>query len=180
MTGLFPKDADGIALEGIARAGSDLSKPMFVNFHVAVPDEASAKGLAAAADKVGYRVSMYASPKCILPWTCECSTRMLATYESVIAVQAELAEISQPFGGRLDAGARSAMPLLANSRCARYASREPTNNPLQQTGAAVRFSDVESLSAAPAAERCRSAAGDVRVAQFPCARGGSELVAAVQ
>ena len=75
---------------------------MYVNFQVAVPDEESGKKLAAVARKLGYLVSVYDSPECTLPWTCECSTRMLATYESVIAMQAELAEISEQFGGTPD------------------------------------------------------------------------------
>jgi len=96
----FPDDADGHALRRIARTGSDLSKPMFVNFQVAVPDAASANALAAVARELGYRASVYDdSSECSLPWTCECSTRMLATYESVIAIQNELAEIAKPFGG---------------------------------------------------------------------------------
>jgi hypothetical protein len=72
---------------------------MFINFQVAVPDEASAKALAHVADTLGYRVCIYDSPECRLPWTCECSTRMLATYEGVIAIQEELARISAEFGG---------------------------------------------------------------------------------
>ena len=95
----FPDDADGEALRRLAAGGSDLSRPMLVDFQVAVPDEASANGLADVAQGLGYRVSVYGSPKCALPWTCECSTRMPATYESVLVVQTELAEISKPFGG---------------------------------------------------------------------------------
>lgn len=95
----LPKDADGEALQNIAADGSDLSKPMYINFQVAVPDEKSANALGAVASKLGYRVSVYESPKCTLPWTCECSTRMVATYEGVIAIQAELATVSEQFGG---------------------------------------------------------------------------------
>ena len=98
----FPNDADGEVLRRLAADGSDLSKPMFINFQVAVPDEIPAKALAALAEKLGYRVQVYDSPECTLPWTCECSTRMLATYESVLAIQQELAEISKPFGGLPD------------------------------------------------------------------------------
>ena len=98
----FPHDADGEALRRIAEDGSNLSKPMFINFQVVVPDEESAKGLASIAGKLGYHVSIYESPDCDLPWTCECSSRMLATYETVIAIQEELAEISVQFGGHPD------------------------------------------------------------------------------
>jgi regulator of RNase E activity RraB len=95
----LPKDADGEALRRIVAEGSDLSKPMYVNFQVAVPDEESAEKLAALARKLGYQVSVYGSPECTLPWTCECSTRMIATYESVVAIQGELTAISAQFGG---------------------------------------------------------------------------------
>jgi hypothetical protein len=72
---------------------------MLIDFHVVVPNEASANRLATVARDLGYRVSVFESPKCSLPWTCQCSTRMVPTYESVIAVQDELAEICKPFGG---------------------------------------------------------------------------------
>jgi regulator of RNase E activity RraB len=98
----YPNDADGEALRRVANDGSNMSKPMYINFQVAVPDESAAKGLAEAAYKLGYRVSIYASPECILPWTCECSTRMLATYKGVLAVQEELAELGKQFRGRPD------------------------------------------------------------------------------
>lgn len=89
-------------MRGMSEHGSDLRKPMYINFHVAVPNEAAAKGLSDVALKLGYRVEIYPSPECSLPWTCECSTRMLATYEGVIAVQTELAALASPFGGYPD------------------------------------------------------------------------------
>lgn len=97
-----PDDSDGDALRRVESDGSDMSKPMFVNFQVAVPDESSAKALADVVYKLGYRVSIYDSPECSLPWTCECSSRMVASYDSVVAIQNELAELSGPFGGHPD------------------------------------------------------------------------------
>ena len=98
----FPKDADGDALRRFVENGNDLSKPMLIDFHVAVPDETAAGALAEVARKRGYRVKTYASRECSLPWTCECSRRMVATYDGVIAVQEELAELAMPFGGHPD------------------------------------------------------------------------------
>lgn len=102
MSDQYPNDADGDALRRVECDGSDMSKPMFINFHVAVPDESTANNLAAVAHKLGYRVAVYASPECTLPWTCECSTRMLATYDGVIATQNELADLTKQFSGQLD------------------------------------------------------------------------------
>ena len=98
----YPDDSDGDALRNVAATGSDMSKPMFVDFQVAVPDEAAAKELADVARKLGYHVRIYDSPECSQPWTCQCSTRILATYETLIAIQHELAALSAPFHGYPD------------------------------------------------------------------------------
>ena len=99
MADSLPSDADGDALRRIAEDGSDISKPMLINFHVAVPDERSAQALAEVVSELGYHVELYESAECTLPFTCECSTRMLATYDGVMAIQEELAALSKPFGG---------------------------------------------------------------------------------
>jgi regulator of RNase E activity RraB len=98
----LPDDADGNALRNFVKNGSDLSRPMVINFHIAVPDEESAKKMADVVWKQGYRVAVYASPECSLPWTCECSARMVVTYDALGAFQAELGEISKQFGGHPD------------------------------------------------------------------------------
>ena len=95
----FPKDSDGDALRRVLHDGSDLARPMLIDFQVSVPSEEAAQKLADVARKLGYRVQVYDSLECRLPWTCECSTRMLATYEGVLAVQAELATLGAPLGG---------------------------------------------------------------------------------
>jgi hypothetical protein len=102
MGSKLPKNADGDALRRLIRDGSDLSRPMYVDFQIAIPNKPRAKQLADAARKLGYRVRVYASAECDLPWTCECSTRMLATHESIVAVEAELAQLAAPFGGYPD------------------------------------------------------------------------------
>lgn len=102
MTDMYPHDADGDALRRVASQGSDMSKPMYINFQLAAADRAAAEAIAAAARKFGYRATTYDSPGDEAPWTCECSTRMLATYDGVIAIQAELAEMSAPLGGYVD------------------------------------------------------------------------------
>ena len=102
MPPVFPDDADGDALRRFVDGGSDLSKPMLIDFQIAVPNEAAGRSMAAAADKLGYATKIYDSPECSLPWTCECSKTMIATYESVVAAQRELAKFALQFGGYPD------------------------------------------------------------------------------
>src|SRR5215813_10440846 len=95
----FPDDSDGDALRRVRNTGSDLSKPMLIEFQVAAPSEAAAQNIANVALSLGYRARVYDSPGTDGGWTCECSTRMLATHEGVLAIQRELGEISAEFGG---------------------------------------------------------------------------------
>jgi regulator of RNase E activity RraB len=99
---VYPNDADGDALRRIAADGSDMTRPMCLNFHVAIPDQATAKTMAEIVYKLGYRVKIYESPNCKLSWTCECSCRMFAEYDAIIAIQKELEELSAPLGGFSD------------------------------------------------------------------------------
>jgi regulator of RNase E activity RraB len=98
----FPEDADGNALRNSIKNGSDLSRPMLVNFQIAVPSEDAAKQLADVTSKLGYKVSVYESPECSLPWTCECSARIVATYDSLGAYQKELAVLAARVDGHPD------------------------------------------------------------------------------
>ncbi len=94
----YPDDADGDALRRVS-CHADMSKPMAIEFQVVLPNEQSANQFAIAAQKLGYHVRIYSEEEA---WECECSTRMLATYDGVIAIQDELASLSSPFGGRTD------------------------------------------------------------------------------
>jgi hypothetical protein len=96
----YPDDADGHALRRVA-THSDMSLPMSIDFMVDVPNEAAGNVVARAATARGYSASVEcddASER----WTCYCVKRMLAAYDGVIAVQAELDELSAPVGGRSD------------------------------------------------------------------------------
>jgi len=101
MTADYPNDADGDALRRVAATGNEMSKPMDIDFQIAVPDEAAATRVAVEAAKLGYRISIYESMPCC-PWTCNCTRTMLAEYDAIIAVQAELDAIARPLGGYAD------------------------------------------------------------------------------
>ena len=97
----FPADADGDALQRIADDGSDMSKPMSIDFFVAVPDEETGQHVARDARAIGYE-SDVSQDEVSEEWTCYCTKTMLATYANIIAAQDELAEIAEPFGGETD------------------------------------------------------------------------------
>ena len=97
----YPNDSDGDALRRLVAIGSDMSKPVDIDFQIAAPDEATAKRVADEAAKLGYRISIRESMPCCA-WTCECTRTMLAEYDAIIAVQAELDAIARPLGGYAD------------------------------------------------------------------------------
>jgi Regulator of ribonuclease activity B len=59
MLGNYPNDSDGDALRRVVNDGSDMSKPMFIDFQVAVPDEAAANALAKS------RIEAWLSCQCL-------------------------------------------------------------------------------------------------------------------
>ena len=102
----YPYDSDGDAMRRVAAGGSDMSKPMVIDFQVAAPDETTAKRIADEAAEVGYHVSVYVCDEDIEgagdPWTCECTKSMVPTYHGLIAAQAELDAIARPLGAYVD------------------------------------------------------------------------------
>lgn len=104
----MPSDADGNVLRGLETSGNDLSKPMVVDFQIAASDEETAKRVAEAAGNLGYQTSIYFDDEeADLEddedlWTCECSKTMVATYDAIMAAQAELDAIARPLGAYCD------------------------------------------------------------------------------
>jgi hypothetical protein len=96
----YPDDADGDALRRVA-ADADMSRPMEIDFMVAVPDEEAGQRVARPAAQRGFSVAVESDGEAGT-WTCYCSRSMLATYDGVVAVQRELYTLAQPLGGRSD------------------------------------------------------------------------------
>ncbi len=98
MASIFPNDADGDVLQGVAESGSDLSKPMTIDFFVAIPDETAGIAVAEAAQAAGFDTDVDLDAE-DGEWTCYCTKFMLATYEGVIRAQEELGTLAAPYGG---------------------------------------------------------------------------------
>ena len=97
----YPDDDDGDALRRVAQDGSDMSKPMRIDFAVLAPDTAAAEAIANAAANLGFEARIdrdSESGRC----TCYCSREMLATYDAIVEAQRELDTISKPAGGHSD------------------------------------------------------------------------------
>ena len=101
MDNTFPNDADGDALRRVVGDGSDLSKPMTVDFAIAVPDEASGHAVAGVASAAGYETSLsfYGDEG---SWTCYCTKVMIASYDNLIREQVRLQQLAEPHGGYAD------------------------------------------------------------------------------
>jgi len=96
----LPNDADGDAIRRLINDGADLARPMRIDFHIAAPNERSAETIAQAATHLGYHARTYKDSDDA--WTTQCSTRTLLTYQTVIAIQAELHALAEPHDGYID------------------------------------------------------------------------------
>ncbi len=102
----YPKDADGDALRRVIALGADMSKPMDIDFAVAVPTREAGEHVAEEAERRGFRVNLVADADEEEPeatsWSCYCTKSMVPDYDALLAVQHELDEIAKPCGGWSD------------------------------------------------------------------------------
>lgn len=108
MSQTYPDDPDGQTLQQIATDGSDMSKPMDIDFHVAAPSEATARQVADQAARLGYDAAIFFDDEepgleeDLPPWTCECTRTMVPGYDAIVAAQEELDAIARPLGAYVD------------------------------------------------------------------------------
>jgi regulator of RNase E activity RraB len=101
MSTSYPNDADGDALRNVVESGADMSSPMVIDFSVEVADESTARRVAAVVAARGFDPSISEADDSA-SWSVHCSKSMLATYEGVVAVQAELNELLSSYGAICD------------------------------------------------------------------------------
>jgi hypothetical protein len=97
----YPNDADGDSLRRVRDSGSDMSRPMTIDFSVNVPDEGTARAVADAVSMHGFDPSI-SDNEGRGAWSVYCAKTMLATYDSVLAAQAQLNELVKSHGGICD------------------------------------------------------------------------------
>jgi hypothetical protein len=97
----YPDDTDGDVLRRVVAMGSDMSKPMMIDFHVLARSEASADACLNAVSRAGYDASKHGSDKPDY-WTVECTLRMVPNYDDVLKIQVDLDALVGPHGGKSD------------------------------------------------------------------------------
>ena len=78
-----------------------MTKPMYVDFFVAVPNESAGTAVAKEAAALGYDTSIELD-EVGHEWTCYCSKSMILDYDSAIAAQDELDAIGKKYEGFID------------------------------------------------------------------------------
>jgi hypothetical protein len=101
MTTDYPDDDDGNVLRAVAGAGADMSKPMRIEFTMAVPDVEVARSLAERIAALGYDPDIFVSDE-DESVSIYAARTMLATYEGVVSAQAELNALCRPVGAECD------------------------------------------------------------------------------
>ncbi len=97
----YDDEGDGDALRRLLRDGSDLSKPMEIDFCVLAPDEGTGLKIAAMVAPLGYRVKVHQDHES-KRWTCYCTRTLIPDYDTIIEIQATLDALARPLGAKID------------------------------------------------------------------------------
>lgn len=97
----FPQDADGDSLRLAADGGADMTRPMVIDFTVLAPNEGSARSIAKLVESHGFDPSISDDGRGGT-WSVYCSMSMLATYEGVVGIRAQLNTLIESHGGHCD------------------------------------------------------------------------------
>ena len=97
----FPDDETGDALNQFQQNGFDMSKPMEIDFFVAVSSEKTGNQVATEAKKLGFNVSVEKDDESG-DWTCYCAKTLVPEYSEVVRIEKELDSLAKPYGGYAD------------------------------------------------------------------------------
>jgi regulator of RNase E activity RraB len=101
MNSTYPNDSNGNALRTVVENGSDMSRPMIIDFSIVVPDEAVAHRVAEVVGAHGFDPSIYCDAD-TGSWSVFCAKSMLATYDGVVEAQEQLNVLAESHGGACD------------------------------------------------------------------------------
>lgn len=97
----YPEDADGDALRSIAASGSDMSRPMLIDFAIDASSKSIAQACLAALEDAGFQATLYQDDE-EQRWSVYCPIRMIAEYDAIVRTQKILGELVADLGGTPD------------------------------------------------------------------------------
>jgi hypothetical protein len=95
------EDATAAALARYVAHGSDLSRPMEMDFFVVVPSEMAGAAVAARVKPLGFVPSVEQDDE-THRWTCYCKKTIIPSYDNVVRSEQQLDEIAREHGGHAD------------------------------------------------------------------------------
>src|SRR4051812_14806882 len=96
----LPHDSDGDAIRRVISGGSDLSRPMDIDYHISASSAQVAERVAAEARKLGFKAEVVKDESGT--FTASCSRTMILSYQGVIDLQSSLSEMCIPLGAYSD------------------------------------------------------------------------------
>lgn len=97
----IPNDATGNALKRFAKMGSDLTKPMEMDFFVAVPSKDAGNKVALKVRELGFATIVEQDDE-TRNWTCYCTKVLVPEYSEVVKIEQQLDSVAKEFGGYAD------------------------------------------------------------------------------
>ncbi len=94
-------EATRAALRRYEDQGSDLSRPMTIDFFVVVPSEAVGHVVEVRTAPMGFSSRVEADAE-TGEWTCYCSITIVPTFERVVALERLLGRLARELGGHAD------------------------------------------------------------------------------
>jgi len=94
-------NATSAALERYRAAGSDLSRPMEIDFFVAAPTQDAADNVAVHAAALGFATKVEPT-EATGGWTCYCTMSLIPSYANVRAIEHQLDALARTWGGHAD------------------------------------------------------------------------------
>lgn len=94
-------DATTAALRRLVEDGSDLHRPMQMDFFVAVPNEAVGHAVASRVAPFGFLTSVERDQD-TGKWTCYCTKTIVPQYSTVVNIEKQLDRIAGELGGYAD------------------------------------------------------------------------------
>ena len=97
----FPRDSTGSALKEYQENGSDMTKPMVIDFFISVPTKKVGKKIAKVVRDLGFNPSLHYDDE-FEEWTCNCTLSLIPNYEEVTKIERKLSDVATKYGGYID------------------------------------------------------------------------------